>query len=302
MSASTKAIPAPGRLGTYASFVRFEHTLFSLPLVLTGVFCVAAPAMSVARWLLTAVAAVAARTSAMGLNRLVDRRIDALNPRTRVRELPAGRMRVGEAVALVAVAIAVYLAACAALGPWYVKVSWIPIVVFATYPYLKRFTPLCHAGVGVSMGLALLAGYAAAHPGLPRLSTAVWLATFAFFWGTGFDVIYATLDEGFDREHGVQSLVAWLGRERALRVSWALHLCSATAIALGVLRVLGGAPVRVPAWLAVVSVLYAAAVVLLWLEQRWAEDVNLAFFKTNVVVAFVLLAMVLAARLAGGGF
>src|SRR2546425_8856369 len=154
------------RVRTYASFVRFEHTLFSLPLILAGVFSAPGPALAASRWALIAVAAVAARTAAMGLNRLIDRRIDALNPRTWQRELPSGRMRSFEAWALLAASGAAYLAACAALGPWYLRVSPVPLLVFTIYPYLKRFTVLCHFGVGAALALAPLAGYAAAHPDL----------------------------------------------------------------------------------------------------------------------------------------
>jgi 4-hydroxybenzoate polyprenyltransferase len=301
MSASTTAIPSAGRLRTYASFVRFEHTLFSLPLILTGVFTAPGPAMSGARWLLTALAAVGARTAAMSLNRLIDRQMDARNPRTQVRELPAGRMRLAEAIGLLAAALLVYLAACFALGPWYVRVSPVPIAVFAIYPYLKRYTPLCHVGVGASMGLALLAGYAAAHPDLGSPGPALWLFGFALCWGTGFDIIYATLDEDFDRANGVHSMVAWLGRKRAMNVSRALHLGAAAAIAAGVWGVLGRVSTPASGWLVVAGVLFATVLVLLHLEQLWAERVNLAFFKINVWVGFALLAMVLAARMAGGG-
>src|SRR5262249_52084881 len=97
MTTVQPALAAPGRLRTYASFVRFEHTLFSLPLLLAGVFSSVAQPMSAARWALIALAAVGARTSAMTLNRLIDRRLDAQNPRTRTRELPAGRMSLAEA-------------------------------------------------------------------------------------------------------------------------------------------------------------------------------------------------------------
>src|SRR5262245_26617783 len=102
------------RVRTYAAFVRFEHTLFSLPLILAGVFSVPGPPLPAGRWALIAVAAVGARTAAMALNRLIDRRIDALNPRTRGRELPSRRMRSMEAWALLVLSGAVYLAACAA--------------------------------------------------------------------------------------------------------------------------------------------------------------------------------------------
>lgn len=288
------------RLRTYASFVRFEHTLFSLPLILAGIFSAPGPALAWTRWALVAVAAVAARTAAMALNRLIDRRLDALNPRTRVRELPAGRMKLAEAIALLVVSTAAYLVACAALGPWYLRVAIVPLAVFTLYPYLKRFTPLCHVGVGAALALAPLAGFAAAHPALRGWQPAAALSVFALCWVTGFDIIYATLDEQFDRDHGVHSMVAWLGREAALRVSWALHL--AGAVALGVAGAMVAGPAPGVAWMVVAVVLFAAAFALLWLEQRWAENVNLAFFKTNVWVGFVVLALVLAARMAAGGF
>src|SRR5689334_2280682 len=181
------ALPAPGRLRTYASFVRFEHTLFSLPLILAGVFSADGPALARTRWALIALAAVGARTAAMSLNRLIDRHIDARNPRTAQRELPAGRIQLAEAIVLLLVSTVVYLAACAALGPWYVKVAVIPFAVFAIYPYLKRFTPLCHAGVGMALALAPLAGFAAAHPQLEDSLPAWGLAVFALCWVTGFD-------------------------------------------------------------------------------------------------------------------
>ena len=291
------------RLRTYASFVRFEHTLFSLPLILAGVFSVAGPALDARRWLLVGIAAVGARTAAMALNRLIDRRLDALNPRTRVRELPSGKMLGIEAWALLALSGLAYLAACAALGPWYLKVAFVPLAVFTIYPYLKRVTPLCHFGVGVALALAPLAGFAAAHPDLAEALPAFLLAFFALVWVSGFDIIYATLDEAFDRQHGVHSMVAWLGTARALLVSAALHRVAQGALlllAVTLLRAHGGS-----AWtLAAIPTyaLLAGSVVLLELEQRWAEDVNLAFFKVNVWVGALVLAMVLAARVATGGF
>jgi 4-hydroxybenzoate polyprenyltransferase len=301
MSSTSVTGISPGqRLRTYASFVRFEHTLFSLPLILAGAFSAPGPSLPAWRWLLIAVAAVGARTVALALNRLIDRRLDALNPRTRTRELPAGRIRMAEAMALLAASAAVYLAACALLGPWYLRVSWVPLLAFALYPYLKRFTPLCHFGVGAALALAPLAGYAAAHPDLARPGAAWWLAAFALAWVSGFDIIYATLDEQFDRSAGVRSMVEWLGRVRALRLSAALHVV-AFACLIGVAVALWRlAPGGRPVWmLPALAGALAAAGVLLVLEQRWAEDVNLAFFKVNVWVGFVVLAVVLIAR-AGG--
>jgi 4-hydroxybenzoate polyprenyltransferase len=303
MSTASGTLSPRSKLRTYASFVRFEHTLFSLPLILAGIFSVPGAPLSATRWLLIAVAAVGARTSAMALNRLIDRRLDALNPRTRNRELPAGAMSSREAIALLVVSTAAYLLACAALGPWYLAISPVPLVVFATYPYLKRFTPLCHVGVGIALALAPLAGFAAAHPDLARPETALWLAGFAVVWVTGFDIIYATLDEEFDRAHRVHSLVAWLGRDRALKISGLLHRIAALMLVPVLITILSrapGGPTSNSIALVGGLALLVTVAVLLSLEQRWAENVNLAFFKVNVWVGSVVLAMVLVARLAGG--
>ena len=306
--ADATAPPAPAaRLRTYASFVRFEHTLFTLPLILAGIFSAPGPAMGVGRWLLIAVAAVGARTTAMSLNRIIDRRLDALNPRTRARELPSGRMSFAEAWGLLAAAIAAYLLACWALDPaglLYLGLSPIPIVVFTAYPYAKRFTPLCHLGVGLGMSLAPLAGYAAAHPDLAQPWGAVWLAAFTLVWGTGFDIIYSTLDEESDRAHGVHSLVVRLGRARALDVSAWLHRAAEVCLIPAIARIMEavGQPLSsLPA--AAAFAVWMGVVGLLHLEQKWAEDVNLAFFKVNVWVSAVVLVLVLVVRaMSRGGF
>lgn len=303
--ATTTSSPL-ARARTYASFVRFEHTLFSLPLVLAGIFSAPGAAMPAARWALIAVAAVGARTAALALNRLIDRRLDALNPRTQFRELPSGRMRVGEAWMLLLIATLVYVAACAALGPWYLRAAVVPLAVFAVYPTLKRFTSFCHLGVGAALALAPLAGYAAAHPDLTHPAAALWLAAFALCWVSGFDIIYATLDEAFDREHAVRSMVVWLGRRSALRVSAGLHMLAWASFMMAVLAIwimsgktprAGAAASDLAPWVGGLGV-----GALLYLEQRWAEDVNLAFFKVNVWVGFAVLVTVLSIRAGFGGF
>jgi 4-hydroxybenzoate polyprenyltransferase len=300
MTTATQSIRPVERLRTYASFVRFEHTLFSLPLMVAGVFSAPGPALSLMRWGLIALAAIGARTAALAINRLIDREIDARNPRTQGRELPSGRMSLREGSALLGVSLVVYLLACAALGAWYLRVSWVPLAVFVIYPYLKRVTPLCHFGVGLALALAPLAGYAAAHPELAAPQAALWLAGFTLCWVAGFDIIYATLDETFDRDHGVKSMVAWLGRSAAMRVSAVLHLAAMACLIPAVGLLLGHVD-ELPAWALPALVGHAVVIgVLLGLEQRWGENVNLAFFKVNVVVGFAVLALVLAARAAGG--
>jgi len=242
----------------------------------------------------------------MSLNRLIDRRLDALNPRTRTRELPSGSMRPAEAWALFAAAVAAYLAACWALDParfFYLKVAAIPIAVFTLYPYTKRFTPFCHLGVGSGMGLAPVAGYVAAHPDLAHPWGALWLGAFTLFWGSGFDIIYSTLDEESDRANGIRSMVVWLGRARALAVSAWLHRLAQLCLIPAIARVLeaAGQPLPSPAAFAAFLV-WSGVGALLYLEQKWAEDVNLAFFKVNVWVGAAVLALVLVTRAMGGGF
>jgi 4-hydroxybenzoate polyprenyltransferase len=303
MSIASASVSPAARLRTYASFVRFEHTLFSLPLILAGIFSAPGPPMSASRWLLIAVAAVGARTTAMALNRLIDRRLDALNPRTQVRELPTGRMKLFEAIALLVASTVAYLLACAALGPWFLKVAFVPLAVFTIYPYLKRFTAFCHLGVGAGLALAPLAGFAAAHPALEHWQPAVLLSVFALFWVAGFDIIYATLDEEFDRANGVHSMVAWLGRENALRVSFLFHMAANVAFGY-MLNAIAGPATRVssPWWYSITVVLGLGTAFLLFLEVGLAKNVNLAFFKVNVWVGFGVLISLLAARMAAGGF
>ena len=175
--------------------------------------------------------------------------------------------------------------------------------MFVVYPYLKRVTPLCHFGVGLGLAIAPLAGFAAAHPGLQRPWVALWLSLFMLLWASGFDIIYATLDEEFDREQGVSSLVASLGRERALAVSSLLHrLAHFALLGAGIVILREAGTASWSAGEAAMVALWLVVGVLLFLEQRWAEHVNLAFFKVNVWVGFAVLALVLVTRLTTGGF
>ena len=277
-----------GRARTYATFVKIEHALFSLPLILAGAWLAAPRGVAPLTLLWIALAATGARTAALALNRLLDQAIDAKNPRTRVRELPSGRMSAFEGWAIVAAGTAVYVAAAAALNPLCLLLSPIPLAVFTLYPLLKRFTPLCHFGVGAALALSPLGGFLAVVPDLGRaLAEAGALAVFTLFWVTGFDLIYATLDEDFDRAHGVRSLPAALGSARALAVSRACHAVAFVALA-------AWAWSRWPLPLVAVA-LAAVAAGLAW-QQASARHVDLAFFRINAGLGFVVLAVVLAGQ------
>jgi 4-hydroxybenzoate polyprenyltransferase len=281
------ATQAPaGRIRTWGRFVRFEHTLFSLPLLFAGVF-LGAGRVSIAPRILALVllAGTGARTAALGLNRIIDRRIDAANPRTASRELPSGQMRLGEAWALTVTGAALYAAAAWWIAPVCLALAPAPLAVFTAYPYLKRWTPWCHLGVGLGLAMAPLGGWFAVRQTFDDVVPALLLALFTLLWVAGFDVIYATLDEAFDRDAGIRSLPARYGSATALRIARAFHVLGWTALAALVFRELAWPAALVP--LLVVGALLAG-------EHARAHDIDLAFFRINVWVGFAALATVVA--------
>ncbi len=279
------------RFSTYAGFVKLEHTVFSLPLIYAGVRLGASHVAGQAgAWpparvlLLVLIAGAAGRVMAMGLNRLIDAEIDARNPRTKMRELPRGVMTRGEAWAVVAVAGAVYAAGAAAIAPVCVRLALIPVALFAIYPYLKRVTSLAHLGLGLAWSMAPLGGWLAATGSLERIGQVGWLWLFSVLWVTGFDIIYATMDEAFDRQAGLHSLPAALGRRRALRVSQALHALAFLSL-VALWRSQLGSP-----WSA--ACVGAVGACLVW-EQAVAERApELAFFQINAAIGFLVLGLV----------
>lgn len=216
------------------NFTKIEHTAFSLPLIFTGAWMGGQsqwPRLSIL--LLIVLAAVGARIFGMSFNRIFDRHIDALNPRTAGRELPSGKMDLLTAFTIAMVALAIYLGACIALGKWCVFLSPLPLIPLLGYSLLKRFTVLCHFGIGLCLSLAPLGAYVAV-AGHPLFTMEVMLfAAFVFFWLSGADIIYATLDIESDRVNGIFSIPARLGATRAQWVSAMVH-----ALALACLMVL----------------------------------------------------------------
>jgi 4-hydroxybenzoate polyprenyltransferase len=271
------------RVRTLLDFVKFEHTLFSLPLLLAGAVLGAGgwPEAGPLLWIL--LAGTGARTLAMALNRIVDRRIDARNPRTAVRELPAGRMSLGAAWGVAAVGTAAFYLAVVNLPPICLRLSPVPLAIFALYPFLKRWTPLAHFGVGAALGFGPLAAYAAVTGRVSPFGAAHLLSAFTWLWVSGFDVIYATLDEQFDRREGLRSLPAALGSRRALAVAAMVHAAAFALLAAMAVRYLAG-PLVWPL-VAVVGALLVA-------EHLFARRVDLAFFRINAWLGFVVLTLV----------
>jgi 4-hydroxybenzoate polyprenyltransferase len=274
------------RARTYANFVKLEHSVFSLPLILVGLVAGAGRWPSAAAIALVLVAAVAGRVTAMGLNRLIDAQIDRRNPRTRGREVPAGLMTAAEGWAVVAATSAVYLLGATALGPLCLRLAPIPLLLFVVYPYLKRITPLCHLGLGLAWSMGSLGGWIAGAQSLAGFGEVAWLWAFAVLWVTGFDVIYATMDEAFDRAEGLHSLPADLGRGPALAAAAALHAAALAALALWAAqtgRLQPGLP-----WLTAVMALLA------WQHWLAPRRPDVAFFQANAPVGFLVLGLALA--------
>jgi 4-hydroxybenzoate polyprenyltransferase len=284
--------------------VKLEHSLFALPLLLAGAVLASSgwPGWWLFIWIL--VAGVGGRTVAFALNRIIDRAIDAQNPRTAERELPSGEMTLFEAFLVGFFGLAAYVIGALVISPVCLMLAPIPLVVFTIYPYLKRVTRYAHMGVGLALALAPFAGWLACVFSIPsaRLSSlsdlrSEWvgvslyqipfLTLFTFFWVSGFDIIYSTMDEAFDRQQGLHSLPAKLGREAALKVSAGLHLAAFVCLAVLYLAYFRG-PVS--------GLCLAAIGGLLYFEQKKADNVDLAFFRINAVLGFIVLGFIWAGK------
>jgi 4-hydroxybenzoate polyprenyltransferase len=274
------------RLRLYSRFIKVEHTLFSIPLLLSGAMLAGGDLPSWPLCALILAAGFGGRTVAFALNRLADRHLDALNPRTADRELPRGRMSVREAWAVAAFGLFVYLLAAWFIAPICLYLSPIPVAVFAIYPLMKRFTWLAHFGVGAADALAPLGGWVAVRGTLQGIEPGALLALFTFFWVSGFDVIYATMDENFDRQHRLHSIPAHFGTAKALKISAGLHAAAFLTLIVLFARHLSASP-------AALGLLVVVGALLYW-EHAKANDVHLAFFKINAVLGFVVWAFVAA--------
>jgi 4-hydroxybenzoate polyprenyltransferase len=233
------------RLGTYLSFIRFSHSVFALPFALVGALLAARehpltwPRIG---WIV--VAMVAARSAAMGFNRLVDAHYDALNPRTATRELPRGVMSRSEAIGFVGVASAAFVFASWQLSLLCAILSPLALAIVFWYSLAKRFTAYTQAFLGLAMAVAPVGGWLAAGGGA---GWEPWLLGLAIgLWVGGFDVLYACQDLAFDRAHGLKSIPVRFGIARSLVISRVMHVAAvgcmaalAAAVPLGGVYLLG---------------------------------------------------------------
>jgi 4-hydroxybenzoate polyprenyltransferase len=258
--------------------IKFEHTVFALPFAFLGILAASPvlPSWSILGWVLAAM--VGARTAAMTFNRLVDEDLDAENPRTRGRALPAGRVGRGGAMVLLGISTALFGFAAGMLGPLPWELAPLALLVILGYSLCKRFTSLSHAVLGLALAGAPLGGWIVA---VGRVDPPAWyLAMGVLGWTAGFDVLYALQDEGFDRSRGLCSIPARLGTSRALWVSRAFH--SVALVSWAVFNAMLGCHL-LPwmAWLGVALLLF---------REHWVlrggnlERIDHAFFTLNSLV------------------
>ena len=281
---TTVVAPLPAR---FARLVKIEHTVFALPFAYVGAFLAVDGVPSAHDLLWITLAMVGARSLAMGLNRLIDARIDARNPRTAGRELPSGLLSPAQVAVFCALALALFLVAVFQLAH-VVRWLWpIPVAGFVIYPYLKRFTWLCHPWLGAVDGLAPVGGWVAVTGRLPWEAWA--LGGAVALWVGGFDLFYALFDTEIDRAQGLHSVVTRFGERGAFLGARVAHLGTIALLAAVGL----GLELGLAYWLGV-----AAVALLFGYEHSLVRPGDLrrldaAFFTVNGVISVVFFAFVL---------
>ena len=282
-------------LAHFANFVKLPHTVFALPFALLGVvYASHFAAVTLGDLGLVIVAFTAARFAAMGFNRIVDRELDAINPRTGQRELPAGHLTLRQAIVAVVIASVIFVAAAALLNRLCLVLAPFALAWITSYSYTKRFTSWSHIWLGASLAIAPAGGYLAvagswADPWWSLLLLALAVMT----WVAGFDMFYALQDERFDHEHGLKSAVVLLGKARSIVVAKTFHGVTIVALlAFGAGAALG------PAYYVGVAV---AAGILVWEHRLVRTDdlsrLDTAFFAMNGVMSIVVFVGTLGDRL-----
>ena len=294
----------PSTLNKWLSFVRFSHTLFALPFALAAMAIAAREHHGWPGWRvfgLVLAAMVCARTCAMAFNRIVDRKLDALNPRTAGRHLPTGQISLFSAVALCALTGAGLVAASFFLNPICFYLSPVALVAICFYSLTKRFTDYTHFFLGLALALAPVGAWLAVkgtHISGLEIVQMVVLAGVVVLWLVGFDIIYALQDYDFDRKHGLHSLVVAWGPKNALQAAFLAHLLMC-GLLLGFGLLCGFRIAYLVGWMIIVGCLVLEH----WIARRRSLNwINIAFFRLNAVVSAVFLFVTLAEVVFGGGF
>ncbi len=303
------------QIKNYLSLIKFSHTVFALPFALIG-FCLGASELAqapasvvpgwhtailsdnglvsfstnqlITRFLLVLACMILARSAAMAFNRYLDRHFDALNPRTAIREIPAGIIGSSNALRFVIICCILFIACTFFINRICFFLSPVALFVVLFYSYTKRFTALCHLVLGVGLALAPIGAYLAV-TGVFNLLPLIF--SFAvLFWVSGFDIIYALQDEAFDKTHRLHSVPVLLGKEKALQVSQGLHLLAAACLLVAGAYGQGGTWYWSGCLLFISLLVYQHTLV----KPQDLSRVNMAFFTTNGIASVVFGAFVIA--------
>jgi len=277
-------------VSNYLSLVKFSHSVFAMPFALIGFFlAVHTTQVDLPLHLLVKVVLcmVLARNAAMAFNRYIDRDIDSSNPRTAIREIPAGVVKANAALIFVVINAVAFVAVTWFINPLCFYLSPVALAVVLGYSLTKRFTALCHLVLGIGLGLAPIGAYLAVTGHFALLPL---LFSFAvLFWVSGFDIIYALQDEEFDRSKGLFSIPVWLGRQKALHLSNTLH--SGTVALLFTAGRIGDFGVFY--WIGFAMFLGLLIYQHTIVKPNDLSRVNLAFFTTNGIASVVFACFVI---------
>ena len=301
------------KVKSYLSLIKFSHTIFAMPFAMIGFFCGIVSLEKVTNshfnlilsdsnrdkvylfikynWhvlFLVILCMVFARSAAMAFNRYLDRRFDAINPRTAIREIPAGVIKKNKVLLFTIANCILFIACCFFINRLCFYLSPVALAVVLGYSYTKRFTPLCHLILGFGLSLAPIGSYIAVTGQFSLLPVIFSLAV--IFWVSGFDIIYALQDEEFDKSQKLYSMPAWLGKVKALKISEVLHLLSAVCVVIaGCYGDFGGLY-----WIGVViftgMLVYQHSIV----KPNDLKKVNLAFMTANGIASVVFAVFVIA--------
>jgi 4-hydroxybenzoate polyprenyltransferase len=291
----------------WASFVRFSHTIFALPFALAAMTVAARDNRGWPGWKtcgLILAAMVCARTCAMAFNRIVDRKFDALNPRTAGRHLPTGQVSLASAIMLCALAAGGLVTASYFLNPLCFYLSPVALLVVCFYSLTKRFTDYTHVFLGVSLALAPIGAWLAVkgtNISPLEILQMLLLAAAVVLWLVGFDIIYALQDYEFDRSHGLRSLVVAWGPKNALQAAFLAHMLMCGLLLAFGLFTFGLRPIAyIIGWLLILACLLLEH----WIARRRSLNwINIAFFRLNAVVSAIFFVTTVAEVVfRGGGF
>ncbi len=291
-------------LRKWGSFVRFSHTIFALPFALAAMLVAARDHRGWPGWKtfgLILAAMVCARTCAMAFNRIVDRKFDALNPRTKNRHLPSGQVSLSGAILLCALSAAGLMAASYFLNPLCFYLSPVALVLVCFYSLTKRFTDYTHVFLGIALALSPIGAWLAVKGGnvSPLEMLQMTLLAFAVvLWLVGFDIIYALQDYEFDQSHGLRSLVVAWGPKNALGAAFLAHMAMC-GVLLGFGLLCRFRLAYLIGWL----IILACLVLEHWIARRRSLNwINLAFFRLNALVGIIFLVIVAVEVIFQGGF